>query len=68
MLGTLMYRGRSLRTSGSTQCFHRRCDCHRGLKGEGMADFQTVKSYVQELNLVIVSEDPAQDILVVRGL
>jgi Putative bacterial sensory transduction regulator len=31
-----------------------------------MADFQTVKSYVQELNLVIVSEDPAQDILVVE--
>ena len=31
-----------------------------------MADFQTVKSYVQELNLVIVSEDPAQDILVVQ--
>ena len=31
-----------------------------------MADFQTVKSYVQELHLVIVSEDPAQDILVVE--
>ena len=66
MLGTLMHRGRSLRTSGGTQFFHRRCDCHRGLKGEGMADFQTVKSYVQELNLVIVSEDPAQHILVVE--
>ena len=46
--------------------FHRRWDCHPGLKGEWMADFQTVKSYVQELNLVIVSEDPAQDILVVQ--
>ena len=31
-----------------------------------MADFQTVKSYVQELHLVIVSEDPAQCILVVE--
>ena len=31
-----------------------------------MADFQTVKSYVQELNLVIVSEDPAQCILIVE--
>ena len=65
MLGTLIHR-RSLRTSEGTQLFHQRCDCHRGLKGEGMADFQTVKSYVQELHLVIVSEDPAQDILVVE--
>ena len=31
-----------------------------------MADFQTVKSYVQELNLVIVSEEPAEQILVVE--
>lgn len=31
-----------------------------------MADFQTVKSYVQELQLAIVREDPAQDILVVE--
>jgi Tir chaperone family protein CesT len=31
-----------------------------------MADFQTVKLYVQELDLAIVSEDPAQDILVVE--
>src|SRR4029450_9044275 len=31
-----------------------------------MADFQTVKSYVHELNLVVVSEDPAQHILVVE--
>ena len=31
-----------------------------------MADFQTVKSYVQELHLVIVSEDPAQCILIVE--
>jgi hypothetical protein len=31
-----------------------------------MADFQTVKSYVQELQLAIVSEDPAQDILIVE--
>jgi hypothetical protein len=31
-----------------------------------MADFQTVKSYVQELHLVIVSEDPTQCILVVE--
>jgi hypothetical protein len=31
-----------------------------------MADFQTVKSYVQELHLVIVSEDLAQHILVVE--
>ena len=31
-----------------------------------MADFQTVKSYVQELHLVIVHEDPAQHILVVE--
>jgi len=31
-----------------------------------MADFQTVKSYVQELQLVIVREDPAQDILIVE--
>jgi len=66
MLGTLMRRGRSLRTSEGTQLFYQRCDCHRGLKGEGMADFQTVKSYVQELHLVIVSEDPAQHILVVE--
>ena len=66
MLGTLIHRGRSLRTSEGTQLFYQRCDCHRGLKGEGMADFQTVKSYVQELHLVIVSEDPAQHILVVE--
>ena len=46
--------------------FHRRCDGHRGLKGEWMADFQTVKSYVHELNLVVVSEDPAHHILVVE--
>lgn len=46
--------------------FHWRCDCHRGLKGEWMADFQTVKSYVQELHLVIVSEEPVQQILVVE--
>lgn len=31
-----------------------------------MADFQTVKSYVQELQLAIVSEDPAQDLLIVE--
>ena len=31
-----------------------------------MADFQTVKSYVQELHLVIVSEDPAQELLIVE--
>jgi len=31
-----------------------------------MADFQTVKSYVHELNLVVVSEDPVQHILVVE--
>jgi hypothetical protein len=31
-----------------------------------MADFQTVKSYVQELQLAIVRDDPAQDILVVE--
>ena len=31
-----------------------------------MADFQTVKSYVQELHLVIVNEDPVQHILVVE--
>jgi hypothetical protein len=31
-----------------------------------MADFQTVKSYVQELHLVIVSEEPSQQILVVE--
>jgi hypothetical protein len=31
-----------------------------------MADFQTVKLYVQDLDLAIVSEDPAQDILVVE--
>ena len=35
-------------------------------EGEWMADFQTVKSYVQELNLVIVSEEPAEQILVVE--
>ena len=66
MLGTLMHRGRSLKTSGGPQFVPPRWDCHPGLKGEWMADFQTVKSYVQELNLVIVSEDPAQDILVVQ--
>jgi hypothetical protein len=31
-----------------------------------MADFQTVKSYVHELNLFIVREDPTQHILVVQ--
>jgi len=31
-----------------------------------MADFQTVKSYVQELHLFIVREDPAQHILIVQ--
>jgi len=31
-----------------------------------MADFQTVKSYVQELQLVIVEEDPTEGILVVE--
>jgi hypothetical protein len=31
-----------------------------------MADFETVKSYVHELNLVVVSEDPAHHILVVE--
>jgi len=31
-----------------------------------MADFQTVKSYVHELHLVVVSEDPARDILVIE--
>jgi hypothetical protein len=31
-----------------------------------MADFQTVKSYVQELNLVIMSEEPAEQMLVVE--
>jgi hypothetical protein len=46
--------------------FHRRGGYHRGLKGEWMADFQTVKSYVHELNLVVVSEDPAQHVLVVE--
>ena len=30
-----------------------------------MADFQTVKSYLQELNLSIVSEEPTECILVV---
>lgn len=35
-------------------------------EGEWMADFQTVKNYVQELNLVIMSEDPAEGILVVE--
>ncbi len=37
---------------------------HRGLKGKLMADFQTVKHYVQELHLAIVKEDPAQHILI----
>src|ERR1051326_3547219 len=45
---------------------HRRYGDGRGLKGEGMADFQTVKSYVHELNLVVVSEDPAQHVLIVE--
>ena len=31
-----------------------------------MADFQTVKHYVQELHLAIVKEDPAQHILIVE--
>jgi hypothetical protein len=31
-----------------------------------MADFQTVKGYVQEINLVIMSEDPAEGILIVE--
>ena len=31
-----------------------------------MADFQTVKNYVHELNFVVVSEDPAQHVLVVE--
>jgi len=31
-----------------------------------MADFQTVKSYLQEINLNIVSEEPAECILVVE--
>jgi CesT_Tir_1 len=31
-----------------------------------MADFQTVKSYVHELNLFIVREDPAEHILIVQ--
>ena len=39
---------------------------HRGLKGKLMADFQTVKHYVQELHLAIVKEDSAQHILIVE--
>ena len=31
-----------------------------------MADFQTVKHYVQELHLAIVKEDPAQHILIIE--
>jgi len=31
-----------------------------------MADFQTVKSYVHDLNMVIVHEDEAQDLLIVE--
>jgi len=31
-----------------------------------MADFQTVKHYLQELHLAIVKEDPAQHILIVE--
>src|SRR5215831_2311664 len=46
--------------------FHRRGGEHGGLKGAWMADFQTVKRYVHELNLVVVHEDPAQHILVVE--
>jgi Putative bacterial sensory transduction regulator len=46
--------------------FYRRCGYHRGLKGRCMADFQTVKSYVHELNLFIVREDPAEHILIVQ--
>jgi hypothetical protein len=46
--------------------FYRRCGYHRGLKGTCMADFQTVKSYVHELHLFIVREDPAQHILIVQ--
>jgi Putative bacterial sensory transduction regulator len=30
-----------------------------------MADFQTVKHYLQELHLAVVKEDPAQHILIV---
>jgi len=39
---------------------------HRGLKGKLMADFQTVKHYLQELHLAIVKEDSAQHILIVE--
>jgi len=46
--------------------FYRRYGYHYGLKGKGMADFQTVKSYVHELHLFIVREDPTQHILVVQ--
>jgi hypothetical protein len=31
-----------------------------------MADFQTVKSYLQELHMMIVKEDPAQQLLIVE--
>ena len=31
-----------------------------------MADFQTVKSYLQELHMLIVTEDPAQQLLIVE--
>lgn len=31
-----------------------------------MADFQTVKSYLQELHMLIVKEDPAQQLLIVE--
>lgn len=31
-----------------------------------MADFQTVKDYLQELHMLIVTEDPAQQLLIVE--
>ena len=67
-----MHSARVHRVKGATDLaeahssFYRRCGYHRGLQGEWMADFQTVKSYVHELHLVIVREDPAQHILVVE--
>ena len=45
---------------------------HHGLQGKRMADFNTVKGFLQELQLSIVHEDPAEGIVVVedeeRGL
>jgi hypothetical protein len=57
---------RTMHLLAADESWSRRCGCCHGLKEKLMADFQTVKGYLQELNLNIVSEEPTECILVVE--